>query len=210
MNPDDIQQVWRSQSSKIDVTNGAELLLKEVQRNADSFNAMILGRDVRELVVGAGLIPIWFFLGFMWNLPWSWYLTVPALIWSVGFIWVDRVRRSKLSLNSGEPLRLHVQNSLTEVEHQIWLLKNVVWWYLMPISVAISIFFLQVAWQVRSGGVVMALFLICDFAIVGLIFYYVYGLNQDAVKKMLEPRRQELVTLLANLDGEVTNPPERH
>jgi hypothetical protein len=31
-----------------------------------------------------------------------------------------------------EPLLQCVKNSLTQMEDQIWLLRNVLWWYLLP------------------------------------------------------------------------------
>ncbi len=42
-------------------------------------------------------------------------------------------------------------------------------------------------------GVISALF-------VALVYWGIYRLNQYAVRKSLEPRRQELETLLAGLD----------
>ena len=50
-----------------------------------------------------------------------------------------------------------MESSLAQVEHQIWLLRNVFWWYLLPLALATLAFFGQVAWQVRSGGWLMAL-----------------------------------------------------
>ena len=39
----------------------------------------------------------------------------------------------------GMPLKACVEISLHQVNHQIWLLKNVFWWYLLPIAAALGI-----------------------------------------------------------------------
>ena len=147
MDPDKYQQAWQAQSSQTRVTVDADLLLKEVQRNQRNFRATIFRRDFREVAVGllhAALLVLYWAYGL--SLPWTWYLAVPAIIWVVGFILVDRIRHKQKPSEPGEPLLDCVKNSLTQVEHQIWLLRNVFWWYLLPFTIAILAFFAQDAW----------------------------------------------------------------
>ena len=81
MAPDDFQQAWQSQSSQTRVTIDVDLLHEEVQREQLNFRAMIFFRDFFEVGVALTLIPIWFILGALTSSPWTWYLTVPVLIW---------------------------------------------------------------------------------------------------------------------------------
>ena len=96
MDPDKYQQAWQAQSSQTRVTIDADLLLKEVQRNQRDFRATIFWRDFREVgsrtAVAALCGSIW---AYELSLPWTWYLTVPALIWVIGFILVDRMRHKQ-------------------------------------------------------------------------------------------------------------------
>ena len=82
MEPDKYQQAWQAQSSQARVTVDADLLLKEVQRSGEEFRAMIFWRDFRRSRSGTGACchcgSIW---GTRLSLPWTWYLTVPAIIW---------------------------------------------------------------------------------------------------------------------------------
>jgi len=92
------------------------------------------------------------------------------------------------------------EDSRIEVEHQIWLLRNIFWWHLLPPGAALTIFPAHRTWQSRSDGLpalaeLVAIALV--FALVGLVLY---GSNQRAVRKELEPRRNELQTLLRSLD----------
>ena len=86
------------------------------------------------------------------SLPWTWYLAVPAMLWIAGFMAADRMRHRRNPPEPGEPLRDCAERSLEEVKHQIWRLRNILWWYLLPLVVAMLGFFGQLAWQLRSGG----------------------------------------------------------
>jgi hypothetical protein len=203
MDPDNLKQAWQAQGSQTRLTIGAELLLKEVRRNQQSFAATIFWRDVREVGVSLLMVPLWIYLGIRQSLPWSWYLTVPALLWIAGYMLVDRIRHKPQPPATGEPLRQHVENSLAQVEHQSRLLRNVLWWYLLPLALSGLAFISQVAWQLRYGGWWTAFATISMVAIIALVFAGVYWLNQYAVRAALEPRCQELRTLLLSLADEM-------
>ncbi|QDT80805.1 hypothetical protein Mal35_42800 [Gimesia maris] len=205
MAPDEFQQAWQAQASRTRVTIDADLLRQEVQRDQQDFRAKIFYRDFGEVGVALMLIPIWITLGVMTESTWSWYLTVPVLIWMAGFMLVYRRRHQQQPSEPDEPLLSCVQRSITELDDQIWLLRNVFWWYLLPPSVSILIFFAHTSWLARSGGELYALifFLLLAGSLVA-VYSWVYSLNQRAVLLQLEPRRQELLTLLTSLQDETT------
>jgi CubicO group peptidase (beta-lactamase class C family) len=199
MAPDNFQQAWQAHSSRTRVTVDADLLLKEIQHSQHAFRTMIFWRDFREVVVSLLMIPLWFYLGFTLSLPWTWYLTVPAFLWVTGFILVDRMCHPPQSSESGEPLLHSLKESLTQVEHQIWLLRNVFWWYLLPFTISILAFFAHVAWQTSNWWIALG-----NTLFVAALYTGIYFLNQRCVRLQLEPRRQELLALLKNL-GEETS-----
>jgi hypothetical protein len=63
-------------------------------------------------------------------------------------------------------------------------------------------FFGQVTWQERSGGWWTALAATLVAILLVAVLSGVYWINQVAVRSTLEPRRQELETLLASLKDE--------
>ncbi len=203
MDPDDLQDAWQTQKSQTRLTIDADLLIAEFRRNEQAFNAMIRARDIREIGVGLFMIPVWLIMGFALSLPWTWYLTVPGLLWIAGYMLVDRKRHKQQPPEPSGPPRVGVERSLAEVEHQIWLLRNVFWWYLLPLVLPMLAFFAQVSWQMRSRGWWEAL---AGFGVitasVGIVFGGVYWVNQYAVRSQLEPRRRELEALLASLQDE--------
>src|SRR5215212_5989958 len=208
MDLDSYQKAWQSQSSQARVTIAADLLLKEVQRSQRSFRATIFHRDFREVAIGLLMIPLWFFLGYWLYLPWTWYLAVPAITWVILFIVVDRIRHKQQPSEPGEPMLECVRVSLTQVEHQIWLLRNVFWWYLLPFTIAILAFLAQHAWLNHSEFWPIALAFVPFVLFLVALYGFVYYLNQRAVRRELEPRRQELLTLLASLGDETTGKQE--
>ncbi|MCC6493637.1 MAG: hypothetical protein IT424_11530, partial [Pirellulales bacterium] len=208
MGPDKFQQAWQAQGAQTRVTVDSEVLLKEVQRNQRDFRAMIFCRDFREIVIALLLIPLWFYLGAKTSSPWTWYLSVPALLWMAGFMWAYRKRHPQQPSKPDEPLLECAKRSLREVEDQIWLLRNIFWWYLLPPGISIGAFFLQVSWQGAVAtndwltGLIAAT---CLLAFLAGIYYFVYCLNQRAVRVQLEPRREELLALLASFGDELTS-----
>jgi len=209
MNPDKYQQAWKADAAQTRVTIDADVMSQEVQRSHRGFQSTIFWRDVREVGVSLLLLPIWFVMGFTMSLPWTWYLTVPALIWVTGFILVDRRLHPQRPSEPGEPLLYNVKESLRQVEHQIWLLRNVFWWYLLPFSISIMAFFLHVTWQIT--GVWWAFVILAGFPALFLLVIYgwIYRLNQSAVREQLEPRRQDLLKLVASLEAETTSEDSR-
>ena len=204
MNPDKYQQAWQAHTSGQRVTVDADLLLKQVQRNQRDFRATILRRDTLEVGIGLLLLPYWLYKGATSTLPWTWYLTVPAIVWVVGYFVVDRIRHPQTPSDPGEPLLDCVTTSLAQVEHQIWLLRNVFWWYLLPFTISIQTFFAHNAW-LSAGNWLEALGIATPFFMFLMALYaFLDYLNQRAVRWDVGPRRQELLELLASLSPDET------
>ncbi len=197
MNPDELKQVWKAQTSQCRLTINADVLLKEVRHNERHFRLLIFRRDVREVGVALLMVLLWIWTGFTETLPWTWYLCIPTFLWIAGFMVVDRMRQRQAK--PGDPLRECVESSLAQVEHQIWLLRNMFWWYLLPPGVAIAAFLANCAWLARDRGLGAGLFIAGVIALAALVLGGVYWLNQFYVRKGLEPRRRELEALLQSL-----------
>lgn len=200
MEPDKYQQAWQAHTAQTRVTVDADLLLEVVQRSQRNFRAVIFWRDFREVGIALLLLPVWVYLGVVTASPWTWYLTMPVLVWMAGFMLVYRMRHPQKPSEPDEPLLQCVENSLTEVEDQIWLLRNIFWWYLLPPFLSISVFFVHVGWLVAPAG--RWLEALVSEVMLAVVYGAIYFLNQYAVHKQLEPRRQELLTLLARLRDE--------
>ena len=196
MNFESLQQRWQQQETRSQVKVDASLILQEVRRNHRSFQAMIFWRDFRE--VGAALFVAVFIIihGRDWK---DWLLAVAGA--GVGiFLLRDHLRQRKQRPRVSEDLRLYVQHSLDEVRHQSWLLRNVLWWYLLPLMVPMLISNAVQADTVRQG--------VRQSVVIVVMAWLIYKLNQHAVRKQLVPREQELERLLAGISEDSSiNPP---
>jgi len=198
MDFDELQRTWQSQGSGPQLAIDPEMLLKEIRRNKRDFEATVFWRDVRE--VGAAVVMGTFFICLGITLyEWEWFLLALSMLWLVGFLVVDRMRQKRKPPVLREPLTACIESSLAQVNHQTWLLKNVLWWYLLPLGGGIGFFVGYVAWMIRKDPGKWWIFLL-GYSVFGILLYWgIYHLNQWAVRKKLIPRKQELEALLNNL-----------
>lgn len=193
MTDDDLQRLWQ---------NHAPLPPENLPAIADAtreqhrkFRRTIFWRDVREVGIGAVLIPIWFLLGRWQKASWVWYLMIPALLFIIAFMLIGRWRHRQDRPSPGDSLHEALDKSLREVQYQIWLLRHVGWWYLGPLLLAlvlIDLDKLQRAQQSVGEFWGSQLFGIALFA-------FIWWLNQTAIRRSLEPRRSELQSMLDQL-----------
>jgi hypothetical protein len=198
MNFEELQKSWQAQDAGRKITIDADLLLKEVRHNQRRFRRTIFWRDVREVGVAAVLVPVFIAAGL--KISWTLHLCAFGCLAVGGYLLVDRWRQKRKTPEVGGSLKDCAAALLAEVSHQIWLLKNVLWWYLLPILVPILVFYGWVAWQVPAPVIVKITRLLPQTGFVVALYAFIYWLNQLAVRKSLEPRRQELETLLKEID----------
>jgi hypothetical protein len=199
MNFEELQKAWQSQGPAPRLTLHADLVLREVEHNRKHFVRMIFWRDMREVVVAIAVAPIFFKVGLEYG-DWVWFAPGLAALGVAFFLLGDRWVRRKQKPAASDPLGACIQASLMQVNHQIWLLKNVLWWYLLPLGLSCEMIFIFAVWRVRSGGAGVSWMCLSSILGLPLLYYGIYWLNQYAVRKGFEPRRQELEALLADLD----------
>jgi hypothetical protein len=199
VNFEELQSAWQSQGAP-SLTLKADLVLKEVEHNRRHFLRTIFWRDVREVGTAVVLAPVFFYWAITFR---DWMTCLPGLacLGVAIFMLVDRWLQRKKQAAKSDPLRTCIESSLAQVNHQIWLLKNVLWWYLLPIGLSLEIVFVCSAWRFRALGLWRGVLPSIGMALGCLLLYWgIYWINQLAVRKSLEPRRKELESLLASLD----------
>jgi hypothetical protein len=198
MNFEELQKAWQTQGLAPRLTIDADLLLKEVEHNRKSFVRTIFWRDVREVGVAIVLAPIFIHVGWKFG-DWVWFLPALACLGVAAFMLWDRWAQRKKKPVKTDPLRTCIEASLIQVNHQIWLLRNVLWWYLLPLGVSVEAVFIFAAWRLWSVGLGLSLLSLSNIVGLVLLYWGIYWVNQYAVRKGFEPRRRELEALLASL-----------
>lgn len=193
---EELQKTWQSQPTST-ISIDADALIGQVRRKQREFRTTIFWRDFREVAVALVLAVV--FMMKTRHDGWPSLTVSAACLWIAGFILVDRWRRLGQRPASDHALLDRLDEALSEVKHQIWLLKNVAWWYLLPLALALVF---RSAYSAATGSAPLAdrisSFAI-DFGVFGVVFAGVYWLNQYAVRTVLQPRRQELLDIRESL-----------
>ena len=202
---DELQKNWQQHKSGYQVSIDSEMLLKEVKRNKESLKAAIFWRDVREIGIAILLFIYFLYVGLKDDL-WPLLLIALGILFVAVFMIVDRISQRRKQPKRDETLRGCVESSLVEVKHQIWLLRNVLWWYLLPPGIGMGIWFSYCALMIIQSGRLkesIGWFLfICGCIVFAILLYWgIYCLNQYAVRKGLIPRREELEELAGSLQN---------
>lgn len=198
MSFDDLQNQWQSHDHGTRLNLDANLLLKEVRCNHQAMERSLFGRDLVE-VVAAAFVTLFFGYSAKSQNEWPMYVIALGGLFVGVFLVVDRTIQRRRRPVSDDSLQSCIQASLVQVNHQIWLLRNIVWWYLLPLAVGMVLLHGSRAWKARDAGLMPQIGLVIAVLVCLLLFWGVYWLNQQAVKKMFEPRREELESLLASL-----------
>jgi hypothetical protein len=193
---DDLQKTWQSQP-EARVRVESEVLLAELRRNQRNFKLTIFWRDFREVFAAGAMTAFFAYQGF--DKGWPWYLLSGACLWVGGFILVDRYRRRGRAARFGDSLLGCVEASLEDVEHQIWLLRNVLWWYLSPLAIGMAIVLIAMGVQPDDMPWLRWMVMTGVGAFCALVCAGVYWLNQSAVRSHLGPMRQELLAVRESL-----------
>jgi hypothetical protein len=200
---DELQKTWQAQQTGLKLSIDSDLLLREIKRNKRNFDSTVLWRDVREVGIAIAVSILFLHLGLK-NSLWPFFLLALLCLYVAVFMIVDRIFQKRKRPVLTESLMGWVKNSLAEVDHQIWLLKNVFWWYLLPPNIGFAIFFGYLAWGTTRElmGTVLVIVLLtiaACFAFCILISTAIYYVNRHVVRKELKPRKAELEQLRNSL-----------
>ena len=155
-------------------------------------------RDRREIFICVCMIPI-----FVW-----WTITVPQVAGKIGCVIIvatcvlviyKLVRAKKINVKEDAALDIgrSLAVSLELLKRQIKLLQTILWWYLFPFFVGVTLFYFASATGIASK----VIYTIIVIALCG----YIYYLNISAVKKHLKPLQERLTKILNELSTSESN-----
>jgi hypothetical protein len=201
MNLDDLKEPWKQRHSEL-MDSRVEELTARVLTRASAFEKTILRRDLIE--TAAAMVVIVFFGLFMTqsSLPWVARLGIGLII--LGAIEVVVVlhwtRRRGGRTRHDLPLIDYCAAEITRIDRQIWLLRNVNWWYTGPLLLGACVFVFGLLFPVHDVLLPISLAAFVMFCVLVLIFGWIaYRINQRAVRHELLPIREELATIFDSL-----------
>jgi hypothetical protein len=184
MNLDDFKEPWQQRQRALD--GRVDHVIKKVRSRMAGFDRTIWWRDMRESLAAILLI-VWYCYDLFQQQ--SALAKCGAGLGIVACVFILAVLHWARVKGKGARPDLPVEDyrwaELDRVDRQIWLLRNVHWWYLGPLLIAVAV---QIAAMMPDPeGLVMFATSVIP------LFGFIYWLNQVAVKNQLMPLRQELI-----------------
>lgn len=191
MNDEDLKKLWREQPLQIPQTHESVDTTDAFRLKMKKFDRTIFWRDVRELIACA-VVALAFGLFLFSVKPMMARVGCAITIAGAAFIaWrlVSSKRKAGPEI-ADAPVLQALRREKLKVEIQIGLLRSVWWWYLLPVLGGATIFAFGMQPDAKKRMILGGTFLF-----VGVVIHWV---NQLAVRKYLEPLKNELETLIGN------------
>ena len=207
MNLNDYEGIWKRQELPAG-TADLSALRNTFEAKRRRLAATLLVRDLLE--ASAGLFVSGVFTSVWWHIGkegWPLAFAIALVLGVSGFFARERFRAHRRRLGPATPLLAKVAADIDELRHQRRLLRNIWSWYLRPLAAAILIFaaaLIRVLIIEAPPGLLavfgkhpalMALIALYPLAVLPACFWVVWAINRRAVRKVIEPRIEELEKL---------------
>jgi uncharacterized membrane protein HdeD (DUF308 family) len=191
MELDRFKTAWLQQPLEGAAARPLEDIMRDVRRRAARFNRQIWQRDLLETL--AGLVVIVAFGSFAWSVPQT-SAKIGAVVVVAGCVGVMtrlHMARNRHPASPEMSAREFCAVQLKRLEDQISLLSTVAWWYIAPLLGGAAIFVLGADGPTGAAAATLGLFLA-----IGVLIYW---LNRRAVRRHLQPMRDDLARILQDM-----------
>jgi hypothetical protein len=187
-------------------------IIAACRKRVRKFRWELLFSDILE--IGVGLAMVWVWAGvFPRHFPrhtGMMYVGAAAILFICVFLAGARILRYRNDKPAFVSVSDEISRQLYAVNQRIWLLRHLIWWYLLPGTVAAFTVWYAVAAEILPklssleegrGTAYLILFLAEAFAVlfsVG-VDVGVYFLNQRALRQYLLPLKEDLTKILRDL-----------
>lgn len=195
MNFEDMQKVWQEELTQQPNEN-VKAILAAVREKARAFDRSIFWRDAREAVAAIIVAAAFGWTGLAAGRegasPWLCWIAAVIPLGVAGWLLVDRRRMRRVRPKGGATVLEEIDGALAEVRHQAWLLRNVLWWYILPLAAASLLFLFFVVLQTPLPAGARVIVAAVMLLIIAATNAWVWRINRHAVRKHLEPQIEEL------------------
>lgn len=195
MNLDDLKTPWHSMQKQCDTARIDEIASR-VGSKMSRFDHCIRRRDIIENLAAALVIVVFSITLVKCN---DWVTFAGAIIVvcaAIEIVVVLNFTRMYSPTPVGLPLAEHCKKEVEKVDRQIFLLRNVLWWYVGPLMLGCCV-------MAFAEDSLIASTISCGLYVAFGLF--VYWINQRAVAKQLLPLRQELKLACETFNENLSN-----
>ena len=210
MDFNDIQIIWDSQKSTRIYTIDEEALGRNIKSKSFKFDMQILVRDLVGSAVMLFFGVFSFFNGAFsypakyetsWQDYWYLLLVSACFLFAAGYLWYGNVKARKKEASFEPTIHGNLKRAIWKTERQIKLINNEIWWCLLPVAIAASVFIYNTSSDIPLWS---------RYVIFITVAAGAYWIDRWWVRKMYIPKKKEYESLLKKLvnDTGVTNSQE--
>jgi hypothetical protein len=139
---------------------------------------------------------------------WPAWIAATLPLGVAAFFIIDRWTVARRLALQGDDVLAQIDRAADAVKHQIWLLRNVFWWYLLPIGVSVAFLALQLVLYMPTDlppNVALTVKIMVGILVivpVRVVDWWIWKLNQRAIRVNLEPELAELEARRCEITGE--------
>lgn len=184
MHDDELKKMWQSapQQEFVQFINSKENL-KDMNAKIQKLDRAIEWRNLREITVAVLLIAVFlrtFFVAESGLLKLGSGMVVLGILFIIYKLVAARLSRKLPDVSVS--IREQLEHSRTYLSTERKLLDNILYWYILPITIPCIIMVISYEWQIWAKvGYIL---------IVGCIMFFAYRLNKKGTKQFDEPIRE--------------------
>jgi len=184
---DELKKVWKNQAKQESGEYTKSEVMMLINNRMVSLEEEVKSRDRLEIIAAVLIIICFGVILFTTNSVWKQFGSTIIIVSAV-FIWYKlkstQVESFSEQLSPDRPMKEYLHVELQRVQKQKTLLKNVAWWYILPIFTGLLFF---------SFGFDSSLaFQVGYMIFVALLSVGIWMLNQRTVKKKFDPLINEI------------------
>lgn len=191
---DELVKLWQSSPNQERIKFDKSRLMLEVQSGIDKLERAIKYRDLRETLAVAIVIPFFIYMGYL----------IPSLLTKIGsglivmygifvVFWLNQAKKHKPGPLTATYLE-YLRKAKQHLDAQKHLLDTVLYWYILPAYVSMSVFMLGSGTHEVIIRMQIGLIALC---------VAIYYLNKRAVTKTLMPKLVKIEAAIQVMEQEV-------
>jgi len=187
MDLDNLKKIWKQQKSSNNYEYSQSELIMLINNKMISLEEKVRSRDRLEIIACIVVIICFGITFFTTESIWK-QVGSGAIILSGIFIWYKLKSTQVQTLNNepslDRPMREYLKLELQSIQKQKKLLRNVAWWYILPMDIGLFLFTMGFNSDFTTKLIYLSL--------VVLFSGFVWKLNQRAVKRKFDPLLREI------------------
>jgi hypothetical protein len=193
MTEEEIKTYWRNSADTQTININQNLLLMNLTKQLTGIDKKLKNRDMLEMAA-AVLVGVFFSVQFYLTDSLQTKIGSSILVFSSLLITYKLLaaRKTPLQEYAGNTTKSFLLASRNKVQNQIRLLRNVLYWYLLPLYLGLIVFITS-----TTGGLLISIIYI---PLVTFFFYKIYQMNKKAAAA-LRPTIVEIDQALQQMEG---------